>query len=207
MLEAKCRQHVRLIIGDTLARLSAGANENAGQDMGLVVRRFDRIRIECEAHFVLIHHSGKNAVNGARGWSGIKAAIDTEIEITDTKTGKCCEITKQRDLSTKGERIGFRLQTVTLGTTKWGTPATSCVVVSADAPVKLAKAVKLGVTQQAVMALLKGAGRDMRTKEIADELEKQGLSGGSVRNAISRLRDVELVEISMGMAHLNRGKS
>ena len=207
MLEAKCRQHVRLIIGDTLARLSAGANENAGQDMGLVVRRFDRIRTECKAHFVLIHHSGKNAANGARGWSGIRAAIDTEIEITDTNTGKCCEITKQRDLSTKGERIGFRLQTVTLGTTKWGTPATSCVVVSADAPVKVAKAIKLGDTQQAVMALLKGAGRNMRIKEIADELEKQGLSGGSVRNAISRLRDVELVEISMGMAHLNRGKS
>lgn len=35
---------VRLIVGDTLARLSAGANENAGQDMGLVVRRIDRIR-------------------------------------------------------------------------------------------------------------------------------------------------------------------
>ncbi len=57
----------RLIVGDTLARLSAGANENAGQDMGLVVRRFDRIRTETGAHFALIHHSGKNAANGARG--------------------------------------------------------------------------------------------------------------------------------------------
>jgi RecA-family ATPase len=37
MLEAKYGQTVRLIIGDTLARLSAGANENAGQDMGLVL--------------------------------------------------------------------------------------------------------------------------------------------------------------------------
>ena len=60
-----------LIVGDTLARLSAGANENAGQDMGLVVRRFDRIRTECKAHFCLIHHSGKAAAAGARGWSGI----------------------------------------------------------------------------------------------------------------------------------------
>jgi len=52
-------QPARLIIGDTLARLSAGANENAGQDMGLVVRRFDRVRTECKAHFLLIHHCGK----------------------------------------------------------------------------------------------------------------------------------------------------
>lgn len=135
-LERQRGQKVRLIVGDTLARLSAGANENAGQDMGLVVRRFDRIRTACNAHFLLIHHSGKAAANGARGWSGIRAAVDTEIEVTDSPTGRCAEITKQRDLSTKGERIGFRLDTVTLGTTKWGAAATSCVVLPADAPDK-----------------------------------------------------------------------
>lgn len=135
-LERQRGQKVRLIVGDTLARLSAGANENAGQDMGLVVRRFDRIRTACNAHFLLIHHSGKAAANGARGWSGIRAAVDTEIEVTDSPTGRCAEITKQRDLSTKGERIGFRLDTVTLGTTKWGAAATSCVVVPANAPDK-----------------------------------------------------------------------
>lgn len=136
MLEAQSGQTVRLIVGDTLARLSAGANENAGQDMGLVVRRFDRIRTECKAHFLLIHHSGKAAAAGARGWSGLRAAVDTEIEVTDSPAGRCCEITKQRDLSTKGERIGFRLDVVTLGYTKWGAPATSCVVTPSDAPVK-----------------------------------------------------------------------
>ena len=97
-LERQRGQKVRLIVGDTLARLSAGANENAGQDMGLVVRRFDRIRTACNAHFLLIHHSGKAAANGARGWSGIRAAVDTEIEVTDSPSGRCAEITKQRDL-------------------------------------------------------------------------------------------------------------
>lgn len=135
-IEAQKRQTVRLIVGDTLARLSAGANENAGQDMGQVVRRFDRIRTECKAHFLLIHHSGKNAAAGSRGWSGVRAAVDTEIEVTDSPAGRCCEITKQRDLSTKGDRIGFRLDPVTLGLTKWGAPATSCVVMPADAPAK-----------------------------------------------------------------------
>ena len=79
ILEKQRGQKVRLIVGDTLARLSAGANENAGQDMGLIVRRFDRIRTETKAHFLLIHHSGKNAAAGARGWSGVRAAVDTEI--------------------------------------------------------------------------------------------------------------------------------
>lgn len=136
LLEQQCGQKARLIIGDTLARLSAGANENAGQDMGLVVRHFDCIRTECNAHFMLIHHSGKNAAAGARGWSGVRAAVDTEIEVTDTPSVRCAEITKQRDLNTKGIRIGFQLETVTLGLTKWKSPATSCVVVPAEAPAK-----------------------------------------------------------------------
>jgi hypothetical protein len=206
MLEHQRNQKARLIVGDTLARLSAGANENAGQDMGLVVRHFDRIRAECKAHFSLVHHSGKAVAAGARGWSGIRAAVDTEIEITDSPAGKCCEITKQRDLSTKGERIGFKLEVVTLGLTKWGAPATSCVVVPTDAPMKASKAIKLGETQQAVMALLRGAGRNMRISEIAEQLANQDIKKTSVYNSVNRLRDVELVEVSGGVVHLIGGK-
>ena len=153
-LEAQRGKKVVLIVGDTLARLSAGANENAGQDMGLVVRRIDRIRTECKAHFLLIHHSGKAAAAGARGWSGIRAAVDTEIEVIDAPTGRCAEITKQRDLSTKGERIGFRLDSVTLGGTKWGAPATSCVLVAADAPDK-PKGKRMGEVEGAVVEFLR----------------------------------------------------
>jgi len=205
-VERATGQTARLIVGDTLARLSAGANENAGQDMGQVVRRIDRIRTECKAHFMLIHHCGKNAAAGARGWSGVRAAVDTEIEITESPAGRCAEITKQRDLGTKGERVGFRLDSVVMGKTKWGKPATSCIVVSTDAPVKPGKAIKLGETQQAVMALLRGAGKDMRIKEISEALANQDITRTSVYNAVNRLRDVELVEVSGGIVHLIGGK-
>jgi putative DNA primase/helicase len=136
VLEKQYGQKARLIVGDTLARISAGANENAGQDMGLVVRRLDYIRNACNTHFMLIHHSGKNTAAGARGWSGIRAAVDTEIEITDSLEGRCAEITKQRDLNSKGIRIGFKLEVIELGLTKWKSPATSCIVVPVDAPQK-----------------------------------------------------------------------
>jgi hypothetical protein len=161
---------VRLIVGDTLARLSAGANENSGEDMGLIVRRFDRIREETGAHFLLIHHSGKNAAAGARGWSGIRAAVDTEIEVTDSPTGKCAEITKQRDLATKGERIGFRLESVTLGLTKWGSPATSCVVSSADAPQKQ-QAKRKSEIAGAIVELLTSRGCGMRKGELVKHFD------------------------------------
>ena len=169
-LERQRGQKVRLIVGDTLARLSAGANENAGQDMGLVVRRFDRIRTACNAHFLLIHHSGKAAANGARGWSGIRAAVDTEIEVTDSPAGRCAEITKQRDLSTKGERIGFRLDTVTLGTTKWGAAATSCVVVPADAPDK-PQGKRVSEVGGAVLEYLRSQPAGKKKREVVEHFQ------------------------------------
>ena len=169
-LERQRGQKVRLIVGDTLARLSAGANENAGQDMGLVVRRFDRIRTACNAHFLLIHHSGKAAANGARGWSGIRAAVDTEIEVTDSPSGRCAEITKQRDLSTKGERIGFRLDTVTLGTTKWGAAATSCVVVPADAPDK-PQGKRVSEVGGAVLEYLRSQPAGKKKREVVEHFQ------------------------------------
>jgi putative DNA primase/helicase len=175
MLEAQTGDKVRLIVGDTLARMSAGANENAGQDMGLVVRRFDRIRTECKAHFLLIHHSGKNAAAGSRGWSGVRAAVDTEIEVTDAAAGRCCEVTKQRDLATKGQRIGFKLEVVTLGLTKWGAPATSCVVIPEAAPEK-AKGKRMSECDGAVLEFLVAHKTGIRkadvVKHFAERYEK-----------------------------------
>lgn len=169
-IEMQLGKPVRLIVGDTLARLSAGANENAGQDMGLVVRRFDRIRTECKAHFLLIHHSGKNAAAGSRGWSGVRAAVDTEIEITDSPAGRCCEITKQRDLATKGNRIGFRLDTVTLGQTKWGASATSCVVMAADAPERTTGK-RISEVGGAVVEFLRVRGCGIKKRELVTYFE------------------------------------
>ncbi|MDO9011202.1 MAG: AAA family ATPase [Gallionella sp.] len=173
-------QPARLIIGDTLARLSAGANENAGQDMGLVVRRFDRIRAECKAHFLLIHHSGKNAAAGARGWSGVRAAVDTEIEVTDSPAGRCCEITKQRDLSTKGDRIGFKLHVVTLGLTKWKSPATSCVVMPADAPDKQSGK-RISEVGGAIVEMLRTKGTGVKKKDVVAHFAERYVSSAVYR--------------------------
>jgi hypothetical protein len=173
-------QPARLIIGDTLARLSAGANENAGQDMGLVVRRFDRIRAECKAHFLLIHHCGKNNAAGARGWSGVRAAVDTEIEVTDSPAGRCCEITKQRDLSTKGDRIGFRLDTVTMGLTKWKSPATSCVVMPADAPDKQSGK-RISEVGGAIVEMLRTKGTGVKKKDVVAHFAERYVSSAVYR--------------------------
>lgn len=120
---------VRLIIGDTLARMSAGANENSGEDMGPVMARFDQVAAASGAALMIIHHNGKDAAKGARGWSGIRAHIDTEIEVVEKDGVRSVTVTKQRELPSKGETIYFKLDVVDMGSTKFGKAATTCVAV------------------------------------------------------------------------------
>jgi putative DNA primase/helicase len=125
-------QPVRLIIGDTLARMSAGANENSGEDMAPVMARFDEVAAATGAAVMIIHHTGKDAARGARGWSGIRAHIDTELEVIEKDGARSVTITKQRELASKGDVIYFRLEVIEMGTTKFGSPATTCVAVNDD---------------------------------------------------------------------------
>jgi hypothetical protein len=125
---------VQLVIVDTVARAMAGANENASEDMSRLVSAGDRIREETGAHVLWVHHSGKDTAKGARGHSSLRGAVDTEIEVTAEESEKIhkLEITKQRDLPSKGERLQARFLPIELGTNQWGKPVTACVVVPVE---------------------------------------------------------------------------
>jgi hypothetical protein len=120
---------ISLVVIDTVSRVLAGGNENAPDDMGALVRSLDRLREELQCHIVVVHHTGKEAVRGPRGHSLLRAAVDTEIEVTrDAPAGtSTATITKQRDGPTEGEVI-FRLQPVSLGFDQDGEEVTSCVI-------------------------------------------------------------------------------
>lgn len=134
-IEDERQMPFRLVVGDTLARIASGANENAGTDMSPVMERFDYLSRQTKAHTMLIHHNGKDVARGARGWSGIRAHIDTEIEIVEGAEGvRTATITKQRELGGKNNSIYFKLHVVEMGINKWGDMATTCVVLPSDAP-------------------------------------------------------------------------
>lgn len=119
---------IALVIVDTTARVMAGANENASEDMSRLISAGDRIRGATGAHLNWVHHSGKNASLGARGHSSLRAAIDTELEVTEDGGVHTIEITKQRDLGSRGERLTARFRAVELGLNRWQKPITACVV-------------------------------------------------------------------------------
>lgn len=120
-----------LIVVDTLASVTPGGNENSAEDMGAVIGRCKRLQAETGAFVLLVHHSGKNAANGARGWSGLRGAVDLEIEVTRDGEDRAARVSKQKD-GEDGAVFPFRLQVVDLGTDAEGEPVTSCVVEHVD---------------------------------------------------------------------------
>jgi hypothetical protein len=68
-----------LIILDTLARVTVGADENSARDMGEVVDAVDALRRDLEAAVLLIHHTRKDG-GSERGSSALRGAADVMIE-------------------------------------------------------------------------------------------------------------------------------
>jgi len=120
----------RLVILDTLSRAMAGGDENSGQDMTAAIAAIDAIRNLTEAHVAVIHHCGKDEGRGARGHSSLRAAVDTEIEVTRPEGSSITtvRVTKQRDLSVSGP-MPFSLKTIALGVGRRGREITSCIVI------------------------------------------------------------------------------
>lgn len=114
------------VTADTLARVMNGGNENSPQDMGQLIGNADAIRRELGCAFEFIHHSGKDTAKGARGHSSLRAATDTEIEVTNNDGLHIAKITKQRDLPS-GQEFAYRLKVIELGNDKHGYPVTTCV--------------------------------------------------------------------------------
>ena len=108
-------------------------DENSSQDMGRLVASADLAKDRTGACVLLIHHTGKSAARGARGHSSLRAAIDTEIEVTKEAGSDAIEAkaTKQRDMMV-GNSCYYRLREVQLGIDRDGDPITTCVVERAE---------------------------------------------------------------------------
>lgn len=132
----ECGAQIKLVVVDTLSRALAGGNENSPEDMGALVMNGDLVRQATGAHLMFIHHSGKDAARGARGHSLLRAATDTEIEVSrpDGATFSVAKVTKQREMAVEGE-YPFRLEAIVLGSNKRGKEVTSCIVNVMDADV------------------------------------------------------------------------
>ena len=139
---------VDLVIVDTLAQVTPGANENTSEDMGRALANLRLLHAATLAMVLAVHHAGKDLSKGSRGWSGIKAAADVQIEVVRHEDNtREIVIEKMKD-GEDGLRWPFKLEVVDLGIDEDGDPVTSCVAVEAEAPVRQEDADRKGVKRR-----------------------------------------------------------
>ena len=116
-----------IVVLDTFAQVMPGANENSGEDVGKALAHCKGIHRATGALVLLVHHSGKDSSKGARGWSGLRAAADAEIEVMRSEDARAATVTKLKD-GEDSASFGFKLHTVTVGLDLDGDEITSCVL-------------------------------------------------------------------------------
>lgn len=181
---------VTVVVIDTLAQVTAGANENAGEDMGKVFETLQTMQRELDCLVLVVHHAGKDTSKGARGWSGMRAALDVEIEVSKSQDGHVAKVTKLKD-GEDGRVYPFKLVPVLIGKDDDGDAVTSCVVEHVEDVPKLEKPKgKLGLAiWEAIVA------EDIISiEDIAPALEKsyaQGKvpRGDSIRRAVDNMME------------------
>lgn len=112
---------------DTYARVMGEGNENEAKDTNLVIAHCALLHELTGAIVILIHHSGKNAANGARGSGALRAAADVEYAVAKATGRHTFKVTKMKD-GEDGKSYAFRLNSVTIGMDEDGDTRTSCTV-------------------------------------------------------------------------------
>lgn len=175
-----------LIIIDTLAQTTPGGNENSGEDVGKALAHCKGIHKATGALVLLVHHSGKDTTRGARGWSGLRAAADVEMEVTRFENDRVLSLTKQKD-GEDGVEFGFRLHQILLGEDEDGEEITSCVVEHTSAVDK---------SQRASKKEPKGNIEKMLLRLFKDTMD---LADGTVK-------ETELIEAAVDQMPVGEGK-
>lgn len=173
--DIKKREAYDLIVMDTFAQVMPGANENSGEDVGKALAECKRIHRHTGAMVLLVHHSGKDASKGARGWSGLRAAADVELEVLRSDELRSISVTKLKD-GQDGTNIGFKLHTVILGEDEDGDDITSCIVEYTDmGRVTVEKKKKTGKNELALLGAIHdvlGMGDPKEGVEVSQVNEK-----------------------------------
>lgn len=152
--EAQSGQPVKLIIVDTLAAATTGADGSSDKDMGTVCERLRKVATALECAVLVVHHSGKDVSKGMRGSSAILGAVDYTILAEEGKSASTLSVEKMRDAS-KAQSVKFKLVEVVIGRDEDGEDVTSCIV----RPVTVGDGIDMAVDDDEEMPPLKVSDR------------------------------------------------
>lgn len=207
-----------VVIIDTFAQATAGANENSGEDIGKALAHCKGIHRATGALVILVHHAGKDLTKGARGWSGLRAAADAEIEVSRQDPVRMLRMSKQKD-GEDGTKFYFDLTTIPIGQDEDGDLITSCVMnYEVSAPVVQQKGPKLNQWEALVMSAVTLIGESqsagIEKKAVIDDAIVEYKNGGGesknakdlARRAIKTLAEKGYFELEDDCINLLKGE-
>jgi hypothetical protein len=149
-------QHPSVLIQiDTVSRALAGGDENSSKDMGAIVNTTSRLQEATGAHVLWVHHVPIDSGERLRGHGALLGALDTTVNVEKLANGLRTAVVVKANDSEEGERIAFRLESVTIG------PETTAPVVvpAEDQPHAAAGEPRLSKNIQTMFSLLHAAGQ------------------------------------------------
>ncbi|MEW5421925.1 AAA family ATPase [Amorphus sp. 3PC139-8] len=125
---------LELIVIDTWATATPGANENDGKDVSAALQRCARISEACRATVLLVHHMNADGAK-VRGHTSILANLENVLLVrpcdgrhdTDGRQVREAVVEKNKD-GEGGRRFDFVLPAFEIGRDEDDEPVTSCVV-------------------------------------------------------------------------------
>jgi hypothetical protein len=196
-----------LIVADTFAQLTPGANENSGEDMGKALRHARSIRDATGSMVLLVHHSGKDTSKGARGWSGVRAAADVEFEVIRPEDSdvRILRISKQKD-GRDDLSWAFKFQEVVVALDEDGEEVTSLVVIETEIPKPPTEESKdkrkHGVWERVILDVIAGLDSSIASLPMDDLIERVV---ASVPPPAEGERDYRKQNVRRAMVSLTKG--
>ena len=179
-----------LIQIDTISRALAGGDENSSKDMGAIIATTARLQETTGAHVAWVHHVPIDAGERLRGHGALLGALDTTINVEKFSNElRTATVIKAND-SEEGERITFKLESVTIG------PETTAplVVPAVDLP-RGVTGERLTKNQQTMFSLLHATGQ---TGLTTDEWNARARAAG-----IGVTRRADLVDYRLALKAKN----
>ncbi|MEO0438581.1 MAG: AAA family ATPase [Pseudomonadota bacterium] len=196
------------VVIDTLNRNFGDGDENTTKDMTRFVDAITDLQKNLESTVLVIHHTGHQDVDRARGSSALRASMDFEIQHKPAETfdedSRFSLIGKKMKDGSEMPKTSFSLQVVTLGTDEDGEEYGSCVlelvpgdaVEGAQIASKMIR--KLGTNEQKIFDLLTQHKKKILTnrpdlteilierKELVEALKNVGIAQNKTATVISR---------------------
>ena len=120
-----------LVVVDTFAASTPGADENSGAEMGAAYALLSEIASQGAAVLVL-HHPKKGGSDDARGHGSQVATVATAVAVEKDNAGLIrAHVVKARDAS-PDQSFAFRVETREVGTDAKGRPVVAAIAIAVD---------------------------------------------------------------------------